>query len=277
MVREAAAGFGYPEQWARFAKSRKPFLDRLPRLLELSGKMLNRRWSTDSSTERVVYQTGNLCLEDFREILLLACNGFGFGALKIVRGMFERLVTAQYLHLHPDVRNRYLNFHLISDYKLAREMSTNGLGPEDFSEAGLAEKKRLRDSVKADYMRPCPTKDCVRTIEGYSWSPLDVISMAQKCGPGVRELVAIAYYIPMSHTHPTVQSLLARMESGENSITHDSSKSAEWSERAVSVAHNMMLRVLELQLKQFPELKELTPAFDQCVEDYYPSWNAKPS
>ena len=81
----------------------------------------------------------------------------------------------------------------------------------------------------------------------------------------------------MSHTHATVQSLLSRMDGGENVRQDNREKSAEWSERAVSVAHNLMLRVLELQLNQFSDLaKDLTSEFDECVRDYYPCWDAEP-
>ena len=43
--------------------------------------------------DRVLFWLGNVCREDFSEILLLAANGYGIGALKLFRGLYERVVT----------------------------------------------------------------------------------------------------------------------------------------------------------------------------------------
>ena len=39
---------------------------------------------------------GRICVEEFNEILLLAGNGRGVGALKVLRGMFERAVYVRF-------------------------------------------------------------------------------------------------------------------------------------------------------------------------------------
>lgn len=55
---------------------------------------------------------------DGTSILLLGMNGYGFGAQKILRGMYERAVTAAFLHRHPDQVDAFLDFGHINDWKL---------------------------------------------------------------------------------------------------------------------------------------------------------------
>jgi hypothetical protein len=47
--------------------------------------------------ELTIYMLSRIALDDFHEIVVLAGNGWGVGALKILRGMYERVVTAGYI------------------------------------------------------------------------------------------------------------------------------------------------------------------------------------
>src|ERR1700745_738975 len=46
--------------------------------------------------EVVVVKLSRVVLDDFVELVILAGNGMGFGAKTILRGMYERLVTAAF-------------------------------------------------------------------------------------------------------------------------------------------------------------------------------------
>ena len=54
------------------------------------------------------------------ELLVLAGNGYGIGALKILRGMYERVVTAWYLHANPEETQDFMDFYWVAQHKLAR-------------------------------------------------------------------------------------------------------------------------------------------------------------
>src|SRR5215212_7072837 len=71
----------------------------LQRALSLA---FNRAFSAREPVGTVIFFLGSRCSDDFREVLLLAANGQGWGATAHVRGMFERCVTAAYLHENPD-------------------------------------------------------------------------------------------------------------------------------------------------------------------------------
>lgn len=69
-----------------------------------------RTGQTDKPVDRVIFYFGRLCVEDFVEILLLCGNGYGFGATKILRGMFERVITARYLQSNPQFADDFLDY-----------------------------------------------------------------------------------------------------------------------------------------------------------------------
>src|SRR5271167_491232 len=52
-------------------------------------------------TDLIVYTLGRIAVDDFNELVVLAGNGRGVGALKILRGMYERIVTAAYVAQTP--------------------------------------------------------------------------------------------------------------------------------------------------------------------------------
>lgn len=64
----------------------------------------------------MIFYLGRLCAEEFNEILLLAGNGYGIGAFKLLRGMYERSVTAYRLHLHPELIDDFLEYYWVAQH-----------------------------------------------------------------------------------------------------------------------------------------------------------------
>ena len=54
--------------------------------LATARKVFLRTVKSDKPSDRVGFFLGRICVEDFNEILLLAGNGSGIGALKVLRG-----------------------------------------------------------------------------------------------------------------------------------------------------------------------------------------------
>src|SRR5437016_3448450 len=64
--------------------------------------------------DRVLYVQIHLIVEDFNEIIFLCAHGLSNGALKILRGMFERTVTLSFLQKHPSEAKRFMDFYWVS-------------------------------------------------------------------------------------------------------------------------------------------------------------------
>src|SRR5437764_656829 len=112
--------FGQPEERLFFSEQFPGFIN----LLSNMGEALNavfRRSVPANPSGITIFMLGKLCVDDFNEILLLCANGFGFGAMKILRGMFEKLVDARYLNLHPEEIEKFWNFHIVKLRKLKLE------------------------------------------------------------------------------------------------------------------------------------------------------------
>lgn len=97
-----AATFGSPEQWEAFAQKRPGFRGAMPRLHKLLEKVFIRTLTDPSDADTAVFYLGRLCVEDFMEILVLCGNGYGLGGKKLLRGLYERALTAWHLHRHPE-------------------------------------------------------------------------------------------------------------------------------------------------------------------------------
>ena len=87
----------------RFAIRNLPLLALLPNLKD-AFQVLNDHLEgkQDDIAGRSIFYLSYIVWEDLNEILVLSSNGLMRGAMKILRGMFERTVTLSYLALHPD-------------------------------------------------------------------------------------------------------------------------------------------------------------------------------
>src|SRR5437660_9185304 len=104
-------GFGLPAEWEKFQESYPVFVEKIPLLFETFKKVFSRKiTSSTPSVDKLVFHIGMLCLEDFKEILVLCANGFGVGGQKILRGLYEKTVHADYLSTHPDEADKFLDY-----------------------------------------------------------------------------------------------------------------------------------------------------------------------
>ena len=89
--------FGLPEEQNQFCVRNARFLEVLPQLRARIDQVLSREFTPEDKAQIVVFVLGRLIVEDFMEILLNCANGYGMAGLKLLRPMFEALVTALYL------------------------------------------------------------------------------------------------------------------------------------------------------------------------------------
>ena len=86
--------FGFPDEWQAFGRRHPVFFKTFANLKHGIDKGLNRTIPKTDLADKMILFLGNHCFEDFMEILLLAGNGYGIGAQKMIRGMYERAVIA---------------------------------------------------------------------------------------------------------------------------------------------------------------------------------------
>ena len=67
--------------------------------------------------DRVVFGLGRVIADDF-EVITLAGNGRGIGALKILRGIYERIVTFVYVAKNPAEARAFAEDDVMKKWKL---------------------------------------------------------------------------------------------------------------------------------------------------------------
>ena len=80
----------------RFADRYGASLQRLERLHATTLDSLRSPVDRTGAESNTIYLLAAACLHEFNEVMLLAVHMYGIGALKLVRALYERVVTLSY-------------------------------------------------------------------------------------------------------------------------------------------------------------------------------------
>jgi Family of unknown function (DUF5677) len=69
------------------------------------------------------------------EILFLATNEYGTGALKLFRGLYERALALAYLVQYPDKVDRFINYGAIQEHRVLDAAFKSGISEEQWDAA----------------------------------------------------------------------------------------------------------------------------------------------
>jgi DNA-binding transcriptional MerR regulator len=259
--------YGYPEEWKSFAERRSQFVVRFANLEKAIDAAFQRIHRTKGPLDTIIYFLGRLGVEEFSEILLLCRNGYGIGAQKLLRAMYERAVTARHLVKHPeDVRN-YMDFHRVSDHKILQ--ATKSLGGTVFSQQQAERIERDYEEVREQFLiTKC--KECKTTRLNHTWSKTDIVAMARE-SEDLWGLILHAYHLPTREFHSTMGAIFSRLDAEaaarNEGLIFDSAAQRGRADVAIFCAHAILLNILHLQAEHF-QLKELEPLLQTCNEDF---------
>jgi hypothetical protein len=267
--------YGFPDEWKSFANRHLEFTRRFENIAKAIDVAFQRIHQTTSPLERTIYFLGRLGVEEFMEILLLCANGYGIGAQKLIRGMYERAVTARYLFKHPEQIDNYLAWHRVTDYKIF-VATQSGKSSEVFSfKPELIEKIKANfEAVKERFMVPACQEDCekCRTARrlNHTWTRTDVVSMARE-SEDLQAMLVPAYYLPMREFHSTMGAIFSRLDadaaSKSEGLIFDGAAQRGRADQAIITALTLLLNILDLQRECF-QIKELEPLMQTCFEDF---------
>lgn len=171
--------------------------------------------------DRLVFYLGRIAADDFGELLTLSGNGYGIGALKIVRGMYERVVTAAYIAKYPEEARLFIEDDVIKKWTLWREFVA--IMPELKTQHTEEEIKGLEaqfNAVRAKRKEEvCPK--CRQAKTQKAWTRVTVADMAKRADPQLAEIYASCYLEGTFHSHPTAHGLGRRLcETEEGGYRH---------------------------------------------------------
>lgn len=219
---------GSPAEWADFEKRHPVFREALARLKGTLETAFLRTVDADDLAKFTVFGLGRLAVEDFFEILLLAVNGYGFGALKLLRPLYERVVTAVYLMRHPAEARDFVDFAYVN--QLLRHAMESGVDVAKYvtsSQLGQleAEYQRVRDRFRRDY-----------------WSDKNVKVQADEIGLG--DLYGMAALWPTLHLHTTRTALDVRLEVSADGAVFKAGPQRREADQALGYAHVLIVEIL---------------------------------
>ena len=263
--------YGFADACSDFDRRHPKWSAVLSRLWGVINVAFSRTQIMDTKIEEFVYFDGNLVAEDFMELFLMAVNGYGYGAMKLLRSMYEHTVTLKYLQDHPDELQAFFDFDRVQQYKLIKpilETFGEGVLPADIA----AETERRYEEVKERFIvKSCKSKTCNEKRVGHTWNKLDFVSMAKRTG-AIGSLIVPSYFMPLRHAHSTVRAMAERLEHGDGHMRFNRELQPDEADEALMTAHNCILIALEIQDERF-KIPGLKSAIENCVRDWALIWS----
>jgi excisionase family DNA binding protein len=203
--------FGETVEAEAFFDRHPNFYPAFERLIALVNKCFGRPLpKPDYGSEYVLFGLGESCREDFFEILFLAVNGHGFGASKLLRGLYERALALAYMVKEPAKTERFKSFAAIQEHKALKD-ALKVMKEEDWDAAmgptsTAAEVRSRFEAVKSDFQQT-DCRKCKSKRLAITWD-LDVASMVSTVGAPYDAYYLGAYTAPNLELHATLASAM---------------------------------------------------------------------
>lgn len=198
----------------------------------------------------IVYNLGRIAVDDFSELVVLAGNGWGIGAMKALRSMYEHVVTSAYIARNPEksiafatslwtYRARALDRMVMFDPTVKERIPAETLDLIE-REAKKAREKKNRSNCKK----------CGREIVDDAWTQKPLDAMAASVGKVLESLYLPCYLEPTSHIHATGAGVNARISHGEGQYLYRLDTTTE-ARTALHFGHSLSLQNLACQNEYF--------------------------
>lgn len=259
---------GRPREVAAFAERNRRFLRAIDNLNVALNAVISRDIPEIDAAGAVVFFLGRRCVEDFEEILLLCVHGYSGGASVLLRSMYERAVTASFIHQNTDAVANFIEYDWVRRRKLLRAIEAMPDAPAELTENVEeleAQYQRVRERFLVTDCAKCGTRRL-----NHTWSKTDFVTMASQ-SPRLGRLVIPAYYLPLGHAHSTLISATSRVKSEGSSLSRVVEPDHNEADMVLSTAHAIVLLVLAVLIEHFGEPDNMD-AVNQAVADHDAAW-----
>jgi hypothetical protein len=258
----------------RFIKQNEAFLLEYPKLNELSKKLFLRSLSPPDPKQlrslrrlaegdpavvafkdkmtaaKVVFYLGRMAVDDFRELFMLAANGCGFGAYKIVRGMYERAVTAFFIEKNPSEARTFAESSAIPKLNyLKRTFEASPGVRKGFSDESMATIEKNAAAAQAKRKQTICSR-CHQPITQEAWTRTNLDVMAKAAAPELEVFYPQFYLEGTAQSHANMFGIERRLVRKNGRISYKET-SEEEARFAVHLGHHLMVRVLGMQNTYF--------------------------
>jgi hypothetical protein len=198
----------------------------------------------------------HIAYEDFIEILVLAGNGLGIGAMKLLRGFYEMVVTMADFVKRPADAEKFLDYQYINEHKAIEHAKKRGqLDVLNLPDTHIQEIETDYQSVKGSFRG--------------SWHSLNLSDMADDVDKYLSSLYPSCFLLPTFLAHSTAIMAISRTRiASTGKLAYDENAQKELARSALVGAHNLLLRALGIlndhfKLEGHTELSERKSDFLQ--------------
>ena len=268
---QASIVFGNKDFWAEVVKRYPEFFQRTGRLLDAVHSVVDPAYAGLDRNQRLLMNLLMLVATGMWEIVTLVGNGMGHGAMKIVRGVIEGAINAEYIRRFPEQGEKYVEWHWVELHKLyqyMRETSPAALDeiPSEKIAADEAEYQRVKDMFRFKVINRDGTE---RTVKQDGWCRDNLYQRAEKTdtAQSYRTVMPPANQI----LHGTISGWLREVDEDSGRIEYPPTH--KWGGEALIAAHTALLQAIEtvaLALGAVPN-----PSVDLLKEDFHAIWGEK--
>jgi hypothetical protein len=234
---QATMTFGFPAFWQRANELYAGFFEAAKALEDPQYRMFKAAEAkAQQPVEKVVYFLTRVTAIGFSDVVILAANGCGVGAMKIGRGMFESSVVAEYLRRKPEAVEHYIDFGYVLQWR--RYEWLRGFVP---GVAGGMDAQTVKD-LEANYNRVKPKFTNGKRVRS-QWSTRSIGEMAREIGRGKE--YDLTYSLSSSMHHANAEGILAHVKAKRDTFALDAPPSEAWVREALGSAHVCMLLALD--------------------------------
>ena len=256
--------FGFPEEWQPFVDRNSRFFERVANLFKAIDKAFHIQSAQATPLQQFVFLHARICIEDFFEVLQCCGNGYGIAGMKLLRGLYEKAVTLEYLGEHPEDLDDYFAYRHIANFKLFTA-ARQTLGSEAVSDHLLAEATAEYNKVRERFsIIAC--RECGSERLNHTWNKLDIVSMAMKTRI-LGTLIVPAYYMALRHAHSTAGALAERVYLDRDHFGFDPEPQRRQADDALRLSFLIAIEVLVVFERTFKS-SELGVLVDGLAEDY---------
>jgi len=209
--------------------------------------------------DRVIFPLLVACRDIVEEILFAVSEGFGRLALRSVRTMYECVVFARYLNLHPERTDDYMaTFHAQWAKVLENVPDPVTTMPE------------VHNVISAKV----PAYAAGKYVD-LVWSDKSILKMAEEAGIP-NQFHAWAFNYASGFVHPSGLFLIRHLSQGPGDVFEVSTKPQDDEAMlALRISHSLILNAVDLRLKYAP-LATLQEGLEECKKDFAKIWDYPP-
>jgi hypothetical protein len=231
--------FGFPEFWKRVHDAHPAFFAAAHKLEAFANGILNTaQKKLVEPVDKVVFMLVRMTTIGFNELLILAGNGAGPGAMKISRGMFESATMAEYLRRNPTEVEDYLEYRHILNWRRYEHLRNSSSNVDLAAAIGPAKISDIEQNYQRAEARFQDRKGRVRD----HWNRKSIAQMAREIGRGDQYDLPYGYSASIHHGNP--EGLLAYVEIEGGEAVLDTPPSTKWVDAALISGHTYEVQAL---------------------------------